>query len=56
MFKATYFRAKYFSADFFPGGGGGATTEQFTVSGRSVQDLFTPSALSYPSHVTRQTN
>lgn len=54
MFKATYFRAKYFNADFFPGGG--ATSEQFTVSGRSVQDLFTPSALSYPSHVTRQTN
>jgi hypothetical protein len=30
--------------------------DQYTVSGRSVQDLFTPAALSYPSHVTRQTN
>lgn len=37
-------------------GSAAPSTDQFTVSGRSVQDLFTPASLSYPSHVTRQTN
>jgi hypothetical protein len=30
--------------------------DQYTVSGRTVEDLFTPATLDYPSHVTRQTN
>lgn len=46
-------------ADTFFGGvitGGAAAADQYTVSGRTVQDLFSPSGMSYPSHVTRQTN